>query len=295
MSLPWILVCPSSRGIGFALTRKLLLTTSLPVLATTRQRDPSVTKSALLEGLVGNNNNSNNNNPSRRLTVVPCDVTDESSIAAAAAEAARLFPPREHHLQLACAIPGVLHPEKSPRQVDAALALDSLRVNTLGPLLLMKHFGDLLPRRRTEMAEEWPSPSESKAGTGTTGAISSRAGATAAAAAAVWLNMAARVGSTADNRLGGWYSYRASKAAVISLTKTFDLHLAARCGDRAMAVAYHPGTVRTDFSEAFWAGVEEGKLFSPEYAVDRMLDVVAGLRLEQRGRCWDWKNEQVPP
>jgi NAD(P)-dependent dehydrogenase (short-subunit alcohol dehydrogenase family) len=289
MSLPWILVCPSSRGIGFALTRRLLLTTSLPVLATTRQRDPSVTKAALLDGLMGNNNNKDDGAPSRRLEVVSCDVTDEPSIAAAAAEAARLFPPSTHHLQLACAIPGVLHPEKSPRQVDAALALDSLRVNALGPLLLMKHFGDLLPRRRTGTAQGRPSSSAPRAGTGTNDATSSTA------ATAVWLNMAARVGSTADNRLGGWYSYRASKAAVISLTKTFDLHLAARCGDRAMAVAYHPGTVRTDFSEAFWAGVEEGKLFSPEYAVDRMMDVVAGLSLEQRGRCWDWRSDEVPP
>ncbi|POR38784.1 C-factor [Tolypocladium paradoxum] len=107
--------------------------------------------------------------------------------------------------------------------------------------------------------------------------------------------MAARVGSTADNRAGGWYSYRASKAAVFSLTRSLDLFLLARCGERALAVAYHPGTVRTDLSREFWRNVPEGRLFSPEYAAERMVHVICGLDVEQRGRCWDWKGEEVPP
>jgi NAD(P)-dependent dehydrogenase (short-subunit alcohol dehydrogenase family) len=103
------------------------------------------------------------------------------------------------------------------------------------------------------------------------------------------------VGSTSENRLGGWYSYRASKAGVNSITKSFDLHLRTRSADKAMAVAYHPGTVKTGLSRAFWGNVAEGKLFGPEFAVDKMLEVVAGRTIEDRGKCWDWRGEEIPP
>ena len=106
--------------------------------------------------------------------------------------------------------------------------------------------------------------------------------------------MSARVGSVADNRAGGWYSYRASKAAVNSLTKSFDHQLRARCGDKALAVAYHPGTVRTDLSRDYWAGVPEGKLFEPDDAAAKMARVLLEtVGPAHRGRCWDWKGEEV--
>ncbi|KND87272.1 C-factor, partial [Tolypocladium ophioglossoides CBS 100239] len=101
--------------------------------------------------------------------------------------------------------------------------------------------------------------------------------------------------TSTSNRTGGWYSHRASKAAVVSITRGLDLFLEARGGARALAVAYHPGTVRTDLSREFWASVPEGRLFSPEFAAARLVDVVCGLRVEQRGRCWDWKGDEVPP
>lgn len=107
--------------------------------------------------------------------------------------------------------------------------------------------------------------------------------------------MSARVGSITDNRLGGWYSYRASKAALNQATRTFDIHLRAAAGDKAVAIALHPGTVKTGLSKAFWGNVKEEKLFEPEWAAERLVEAVEGLRVEQRGRCWDWKGEEVPP
>ncbi|KFA49756.1 hypothetical protein S40293_01390 [Stachybotrys chartarum IBT 40293] len=272
MSAPWIFVCPTSRGIGHALTRRLLQSTSLPILATTRSADPAAAKAALLDGLPGDTEDI-----APRLSLVRCDVTDETSVAAAAARAAELFPGATHHLRLACAMPGVLHAEKSPAQIDAGRALETFRVNTLGPLLLVKHFAGLLPRRAVDLL---PAPAADEA---------------RLPPHATWLTMGARVGSITDNRTGGWYSYRASKTAVASVTRSLDIFLRARCGDKALAVAYHPGTVRTDLSRDYWAGVKEGKLFSPEYAAERLLAVVTGLKLEQRGRCWAWDNEEVPP
>jgi NAD(P)-dependent dehydrogenase (short-subunit alcohol dehydrogenase family) len=107
--------------------------------------------------------------------------------------------------------------------------------------------------------------------------------------------MSARVGSTSDNRLGGWYGYRASKAGVNSLTKTFDLYLKQRAGEKAMAVALHPGTVKTGLSKEFWGGVGEGKLFEKEWVAERLVGVLNGLAVEGRGRCWDWKGEEILP
>ncbi|UNI24351.1 hypothetical protein JDV02_010103 [Purpureocillium takamizusanense] len=318
-SLPWIFICPASRGIGHALTRRLLLataTSALPVLATTRLADTSITKASILDGLDvttggaeaaddsrhdGGGREQQQQQLSRRLHVVRCDVTDESSVREAARAAARLFPPATHHLHLACAIPGVLaRAEKSPAQVDPAAALESFRVNAVGPMLLAKHFGEFLPRRATcvpgwqgqghqqqqHHEQEQEQEQDEKKQLEQLGGLPRHA---------TWLSMAARLGSTTDNRAGGWYSYRASKAAVISLTRGLDLHLQGRCGGKALAVAYHPGTVKTDFSRDFWGGVPEGKLFSPEFAAERMVDVIRGLTPEQRGKCWDWKGEEVPP
>lgn len=107
--------------------------------------------------------------------------------------------------------------------------------------------------------------------------------------------MSARVGSISDNRLGGWYSYRASKAGVNQITKTFDNHLRIKSDDKAIAIALHPGTVKTGLSHEFWGNVQEDKLFSAEFSAEKLLDVIRSRRLEDRGKCWDWKGEEVPP
>ncbi|OTB03960.1 hypothetical protein M426DRAFT_59456 [Hypoxylon sp. CI-4A] len=264
MSKPWILVSPASRGIGHALTRHLLRTTTAPILATARADLPGVRES-LFDAAESEEDRTA---ASRRLHVARLDVTDEATVQSASAEAARLFPPSTHHLRLAFALPGILlRPEKSPRDVDHGAAARTFQMNTLGPLLLMKHFGDFLPRKSSS-SKQTP---------------------------ATFLTLSARVGSTSDNRLGGWYTYRSSKAAVNSLVRTFDLHLRTRSGDEAVALAYHPGTVRTGLSREYWGRIREEKLFSPEFAAERLVHVVRTRKLEDRGRCWDWRGEEVLP
>ncbi|KAH6888114.1 hypothetical protein B0T10DRAFT_489563 [Thelonectria olida] len=276
MSSPWIFISPSTRGIGFALTRHLLKTTSLPVLATARpHHDPSDVKTSLLQGLA--TPNISDDALRERLSVLHVDVTDEKTLQAAAAKAKELFPPDTHHLRLACAIPGILHAEKSLKQVTYDNSLESFQINTLGPLFLMKHFSAFLPKGATDLKA---SPSSD---------------AVQLPAHATWLSMAARVGSTTGNGLGGWFSYRASKAGVISIAKTLDLYLRAGSGDKAVSVAYHPGTVKTELSREFWDSVKKDKLFSPEFAAEKLVELVTTLQVEQRGRCWDWKGEEVPP
>lgn len=175
-------------------------------------------------------------------------------------------------MRLAFCIPGILHPEKSPAQIEYDRALETFRINTLGPMMLLKHFSPFLARKSTQLEPVDGLPRR-----------------------ATWANMSARVGSITDNGLGGWYSYRASKAALNQVTKTFDNHLRSSAGDKAMAIALHPGTVKTGLSRDFWANVKEEKLFSPEFAAEKLMEVVNSRTVDDRGKVWDWKGEQVPP
>jgi NAD(P)-dependent dehydrogenase (short-subunit alcohol dehydrogenase family) len=177
-----------------------------------------------------------------------------------------------HHLRLAFCIPGILHPEKSPQQIEYNNALSTFQINALGPLMLSKHFSSFLPRKSTELEPHDNLPSS-----------------------AVLALMSARVGSISDDKLGGWYSYRASKAAVNSIAKSVDIYLRQRCNDKGMAVALHPGTVKTDLSEDFWGSTPKEKLFSVEFAAEKLVEVVNSVGLEGRGKCWDWEGKEIPP
>lgn len=198
--------------------------------------------------------------------------TDEQTVADAAQQVSGVLDKKSSYLHLSMSIPGILFPEKAPSQIDYDDALLTFRTNTLGPMMLLKHFSAFLPRKATKLEKLEGLPGR-----------------------AVWANMSARVGSITDNALGGWYSYRASKAALNQATKTFDNFLKTSAGENAMSITLHPGTVKTGLSKEFWGNVKEGKLFSPEFSAEKLLEVVNSRTLEDRGKCWDWKGEEVPP
>ena len=260
MVKPWLFVSPASRGIGLQLAKRLLKTTDLPVIATAR-RDLDRVRKEILDG---------QDVDKKRLEVLKLDVTNESSISAVAEHCQSRF--SDSYLRLAFCIPGILHPEKSPAQIDFEDSLRTFRVNALGPLLLSKHFSPLLPRKSTRIE-----PIESLPASG------------------LLALMSARVGSINDNALGGWYSYRASKAAVNSIAKSVDIHLKQRCGDNAMCVSLHPGTVKTELSEDFWGSTPKEKLFAPEFAAEKLCETVRDVGLKGRGKCWDWEGKEIPP
>ncbi|KAJ5249072.1 short-chain dehydrogenase/reductase [Penicillium chermesinum] len=267
MNNGFALVTPASRGLGFAFTQTLLTKTTLPVIATAR-KNTSELRDRLLSSDVPNG-------AKERLRVLEVDVTDENTISSMAETIREDYP--DTHLRVALAVPGILHVEKSPSQVDAGAALDSFKVNSLGPLLLMKHLSPFLP---TKAITGFPEADDQEL------KLPSHA---------IYAIMAARVGSISDNSSGGWYSYRASKAAVYQLTKTFDLYLRGRCAERALAVALHPGTVRTDFTKEFWKGRD---MLEPNDSAERLLQFLVNMKPglgDGRGRCWDWKGEEVLP
>lgn len=195
------------------------------------------------------------------LSVLPLDVRDESSIASAAERVAE----RTDRLHLLFNAAGLLHdgpdfqPEKRLEAVTRTGLLRSFEVNALGPILVARHFLGLL--RHDERA--------------------------------VLANLSARVGSIGDNRAGGWYGYRASKAAQNMLTRTLALELKRRAKN-AICVALHPGTVDTDLSGPFQRSVPASRIFDTKRASDQLLAVVDGLTPDRTGSFLAWDGTEIP-
>ena len=174
-----------------------------------------------------------------RRSAPPLDLTSEASIEAAAASL------RHETVRLVFVATGFLHgggiePEKSLRRLSVEGLERNLALNAIGPALVLKHFCPLLPREGRS----------------------------------VLAMVTARVGSIADNDLGGWYSYRASKAAQNQLVRTASIEVA-RTRPDALLVALHPGTVRSALSEPF---AKAGLMVRPPQESARaMLDVIDGL------------------
>ena len=196
-----------------------------------------------------------------RVRPLGLDVTDEGVLATAARVMAEEAEPLD--LVINCAgllhAPGGLQPERRLAEIRADWLAESFAVNGAGPLVLAKHIEGLLPRRER----------------------------------AVFASLSARVGSIGDNRLGGWYAYRAAKAAQNMFLKTLSIELARRSRG-IVCVALHPGTTDTGLSAPFQGGVPPEKLFSAERAAEQLLRVIDGLGPRDNGGFYAWNGERIP-
>lgn len=160
---------------------------------------------------------------------------------------------------------GVLHgeslaPEKSMRALDPAQLSLAYAVNAAGPAQIARLLLPGMPRdRRT-----------------------------------IFAALSARVGSTSDNRLGGWHSYRASKAALNMLIRCFAVEQS-RSHPQSVCVALHPGTVDTGLSKPFQSGVAPDRLFSPAQSATHILNVLDTLTPSQSGRLFAWDGQEIAP
>jgi NAD(P)-dependent dehydrogenase (short-subunit alcohol dehydrogenase family) len=183
------------------------------------------------------------------------DLTNEASIEAAAKALAGST------VRLVIVATGLLSdqvttPEKSMRNLNAAMLAYLFAINTIGPALVAKHFLPLLPR-------------EGKS---------------------AFAVLSARVGSIGDNSLGGWYGYRASKAALNQIVHTAAIELG-RSRPEAICVALHPGTVATPLSEPFFkSGLS---VQTPDEAAQRLIGVIDGLTAADSGGFFDHLGERV--
>jgi NAD(P)-dependent dehydrogenase (short-subunit alcohol dehydrogenase family) len=183
------------------------------------------------------------------------DLTDEQSIAAAA-EALQASGP--FHLIIHAA--GILHsndfmPEKKLGDLHFAQMQQTFMVNTFGPAIVLRHFSKLLDKQRGVLAL-----------------------------------LSAKVGSIEDNRLGGWYSYRASKAALNMLIKTAAIEIK-RNQPNSVIVALHPGTVTSALSQPF-RGAEIGR--PAILAASEMLQVLDALQADDTASFVTYQGERLP-
>ena len=187
------------------------------------------------------------------------DLGDETSIAEAA-DAMSDTPP-----DLVIVASGVLTlddgtgPERSYRSLDPDAMQNVFLLNTIGPAIVGKHMLPLFGRKER----------------------------------CVFAALSARVGSISDNRLGGWHSYRASKAALNMLLRNFAIELA-RTHKQALVVGLHPGTVDTQLSEPFQSNLPDGQLTAPGEAAANLLDVIAKLQPSDSGNVFDYAGKAVP-
>jgi NAD(P)-dependent dehydrogenase (short-subunit alcohol dehydrogenase family) len=182
------------------------------------------------------------------------DVTDEASVA-------RLLGEVESTFDLILVATGALvvdghEPEKSIRALDPDALMGQFKTNALGPALVLKHSLALMPRDRR----------------------------------CVFAALSARVGSIGDNRIGGWHSYRAAKAALNMLVHGAAIEFA-RTHKQAVCVCLHPGTVETRLTANF---AQSHKTVPPEQAAANLLRVIDGLSPDQSGRFFDYAGEEIP-
>ncbi len=194
-------------------------------------------------------------------SAVKLDVTDEESII----EAAQWLKDKAIEPSLIFIATGLLHkgergPEKCLRELDSDWMIENYKLNAVGPALIAKHFLPLMPKNKI----------------------------------ATFAAISARVGSISDNRLGGWYGYRASKAALNMLIRNLSIEWS-RKNKRSIIVALHPGTVDTPLSEPFQANVPKGKLFDTERAALQLLDVLDELKPVHSGKIFAWDGEEIAP
>jgi NAD(P)-dependent dehydrogenase (short-subunit alcohol dehydrogenase family) len=190
----------------------------------------------------------------------PIDLTDSTSIDAAINEV--LAGPPITSVFIAT---GMLHdatrgPEKALKELDADWLQQQFAVNTIGPALVLSRLLPKLPRDRRVMVAA----------------------------------LGARVGSISDNRAGGWYGYRAAKAALHQIIRTASIEWA-RSHPLGVLVALHPGTVATPLSAPFTARRASESLLTPGQSATALIDVADGLTPAQSGRIFDWKGEEIAP
>lgn len=187
----------------------------------------------------------------------PIDMTNEESIKAAAEQCSG-------HIDLIICATGMLHddsslPEKSLRDLNMNAMQKIFAINTIGPALVIKYFAPLLPKDKSS----------------------------------VLACLSARVGSISDNRIGGWYSYRASKAALNMVIKNAAIETARRY-KHAIIVGLHPGTVDTDLSKPFQNNVQH-EIFTPDTSAHYLLNVINHLKSQDSGKCFAWDGQEVDP
>ena len=186
------------------------------------------------------------------------DIEDEESIKSVANKASK-----DTDVDMVIVATGMLHdqninPEKSLRDLSKEKFNQLFSINTIAPAIIAKHF---LPKLNKNSKS-------------------------------VFAALSARVGSISDNKLGGWYSYRASKSALNMVLKNASIEIV-RSNKKAIIVGLHPGTVDSKLSKPFQGAVNKEKLFTAKYSVQKLLEVINNLKQSDSGNIIDFNSIKI--
>ncbi|XP_029031301.1 C-factor [Betta splendens] len=262
MAAPIALIQGASRGLGLEFCRHVLKNKPLAgVIATCRDPDRAVELRGLADQHPG------------RVTVLGLDVDREEDIRRAAERVTESF----GRLDLVVNSSAMLHPsgkgETSLKEVSAQDLISTLTTNTVGPLIMAKHFAPLLRKGGGGFGQQPVEKANRHSG--------------------IIVNITAKVGSISDNGLGGWYSYRMSKAALNMATKNLSIELG-RHRPKVVCVSLHPGTVNTDLSRPYHRNVPKDKLFSTQHSVNCLMSIIDTLNVEKTGKAYSWDGTVLP-
>ena len=192
---------------------------------------------------------------------IAIDIEDENSIK----ESLKNIP-KDVKFDLIFVATGLLHneneifPEKSIKDINTDMFKKVLLVNAIGPALIGKYF---IPLMKKDIKS-------------------------------VFAFLSAKVGSISDNKIGGWYSYRASKAALNQIIKNFSIEIR-RNNKNAIFVGLQPGTVKSFLSKPFQENVNSQTLFTPNYSAKKLLKLIDSLDYEDSGKLFSWNGEEIQP
>ncbi|MGL5796441.1 MAG: SDR family NAD(P)-dependent oxidoreductase [Waterburya sp.] len=251
------LIVGASQGIGLGFVRALLKQDNIAKIYATYRRQETASELFILQSEYGDNPSGTLRD---RLECLQVDITDESQIEIAIKQIQQSV--KQLHLVIYCV--GVLHtdsfsPEKSLKQIKPENLIYSFQVNSIGAVLLAKHLMPLFNKSDDS----------------------------------IFACISAKVGSIGDNRLGGWYGYRASKAALNMFLKTTAIEYSRKC-PKTIVVALHPGTTDTQLSQPFQKNISPDKLFPVEHTVSLLSKVIAGLEIKDSGQFFAWDGSQLP-
>jgi len=247
-------VVGGSKGIGLELVKRALANTAGPVVLAARNPQPDHPSIAPVLAQYG-----------ARLQLTAMDITEEASIRGVVEHLSATLP---CGVEVLVNTVGILHneenmPERKLDQVDKEWMMRNFEINACGHALVAKHFTPLLQATKEKGHKRW----------------------------GVLASLSARVGSISDNQLGGWYSYRASKAAQNQLMKTASIELKRK---GIIVISLHPGTVATDLSKPFQRNVKKDSLFTTEFSAERLFDIVEKVDKTDTGKFFAWDKQLIP-
>ena len=247
------LVLGASQGIGFGFVQYFLSQDPTHQVYATYRSTESAAPLLALADQYGD-----------RLTCIQLEITDEDQIIQCLQQVATGLKASGQPLGWVINCIGMLHqgdlqPEKSLRQINTEQLITYFQVNSIGSILLAKHLATMIK---------------------TTDRV-------------IFATISAKVGSITDNQLGGWYGYRASKAALNMFMRSIAIEYRRTCKG-AIVVVLHPGTTETGLSEPFRRGVPPDKLFSIDRSVGQLMQVMNGLNPEDSGEFFSWDGTPLP-